>query len=69
MLKFGSSFLVVPVWLSIAKYSQLSLRRTTWDRYYVSVLERRLSSRDTTQWSKERQGTTLGVRFIEVFVI
>ena len=55
--------------ISIAKYSRLSLRRTTWDRHYVSVLERCLSYRDTTQWSKERQGTTLGVRFIEVLVI
>ena len=35
----------------------------------MSVLERCLSYRDTTQWSKEMQGTTLGVRFIEVVVI
>ena len=29
----------------------------------MSVLKRCLSCRDTTQWSKQRQGTTLGVRF------
>ena len=40
-----------------------------WDQYYVSVLERSPSYRESNKESKEKQGPTLGVRFTEVSVL
>ena len=39
-----------------------------WNQYYVSVLERIPSYRESKKESKEKQGPTLGVRFKEVSV-
>ena len=40
-----------------------------WDRHEVSVLERCLSYKESNKGNKQRQGPTLGVRFLEVSVL
>ena len=51
-------------------YSQLSVRRTLWNRPQVSVIERCPFYRESNKGSKERQGTKLieGVHFTKVSV-
>ena len=53
-----------------ADYVQLTLSKTdTFGTSAVSVLERSPSYRESNKGSKEKQGPTLGVRFIEVSVL